>query len=116
MVTPLFLRLQRLFCSRVRERLAGKLLGHPVAGSGSPGDANAGLESDEVQRRSAPWEMGRINPVIKGGQFASMLHGEGEKVEVGEVRGSREVRKGVGIREGKVVGPELVAGSGSKGV
>jgi hypothetical protein len=43
-----------------------------------------------------------------------MFHREGEKVEVGEVRGSREVREGMGISEGKVVRPKLVTRSGSK--
>jgi hypothetical protein len=70
--------------------------------------------SDEVQRCSTTSELGRINALIKGGQFASMLHGEGEKVEVGEVRGGREVRESMGISEGKVVGPKLVTWSGSK--
>ncbi len=70
--------------------------------------------SDKVQRCSTTCELGRINALIKGGQFASMLHGESEKVEVGGVRGSREVWEGMGIRGGKVVGPKLVTWSGSK--
>ena len=67
-----------------------------------------------MQRCSTTCELGRINALIKGGQFASMFHGEGKKVEVGEVRGSREVREGMGISEGKVVRPKLVTWSGSK--
>lgn len=70
--------------------------------------------SDEVQRCSTTSELGRINALIKGGQFASMFHGEGEKVEVCEVRGRREIREGMGVSGGKVVGPKLVPWSGSK--
>jgi hypothetical protein len=43
--------------------------------------------SDKVQRCSTTCELGRINALIKSGQFASMLHGEGEKVEKGTVWG-----------------------------
>ncbi len=68
--------------------------------------------SDKVQRCSTTCELGRINALIKSGQCASMLHGEGEKVEGGEVRGSREVWEGMGISEGKVVGPHFVRAVG----
>ncbi len=59
-------------------------------------------------------EKGRVNALIKCGQFTSALHGKCKKVEVGEVRCHREVGKRVGSRERKIVGPKLVPGSGSK--
>ncbi len=52
--------------------------------------------------------------MVKGGQFTSALHGKCKKVEVGELRCHRKVRKRVGCRERKIVRPKLVPGSGSK--
>lgn len=55
-----------------------------------------------------------IESLIEGGEAASMLHGEGKEVDVGELPGRWEGWEKARIHERDALWPELMAGSGEQ--
>lgn len=70
------------------------------------------LRLHQQQRVMAAAHPGGIDALIEGGQFSAPFHGECQQVAVGEVLGGWESGEKLGIAEGDIIRPELVAGGG----
>ena len=74
---------------------------------------NGSLGDDKISHFSAG-EEGGINASIERGEFAFVVDGEGQEVEIAEVSGGRELGEGLAVYQRQGVGPKLVAGVGAE--
>jgi hypothetical protein len=65
---------------------------------------------DEVIGCGAAGDEGGLKAGIEGGEAPAVLYGEAEEVEIGEVPGSGESRKLVGVAKREIIRQELMAG------